>query len=277
MAGKADRIAADLRERVRSGDLRPGDKLPSIDDLAREYGYNRLTAREALNQLKAEGLVEYRGGRGYGDSGGGTYVRERPTERMIRSRSIERDNLGYYSGPDVQHWRAVPFPNGEQKRVAIEPVHADIAQILGVQAGEQLTVRKRIVGDPNRPEYRQLADSWISPWIIEELPILTGNTGLGGMYDRIEEWAEKPLSWTEEVTAAAPSPEEAEVLMLPPGVPLLRVLRVAALGRGKRGRVVEVQDIRMSSELFAVRYPIERRGAARWPVQPASSDYYASP
>jgi GntR family transcriptional regulator len=277
MANKTDEIAEDLRERVRRGDLQPGTKLPSIDDLAREYDCNRNTATRALNQLKSEGLLEYRAGRGSGDGGGGTYVRERPTQRVIRSRSIERDHLGYYSGPEVQHWRAVPFPDGEKKRVITAPVPADVAEILGVQAGEQLTVRKRIVGDPDRPEYRQLADSWISPWIVEELPILTGDTGLGGMYDRIEEWAEKPLNWTEEVTAAAPSPEEAEVLTLPPGVPLLRVLRVAALGRGKRARVVEVQDIRMSSELFAVRYPIERRGAARWPVEPASSDYYTSP
>lgn len=277
MAGKADRIAADLRERVRSGDLRPGDKLKTIDKLAEEYGCNRLTAREALNQLKAEGLVESRGGRGYKESGGGTYVRERPAQRMIRSRSVERDNLGYYFGPDVQHWRAVPFPDGEKKRVVAVPVPADIAQLLGVDVGEALTVRKRIVGDPDRPEHRQLADSWLAPWIVEQLPILTGNTGLGGMYDRIEEWAEKPLSWNEEVTAASPSPGEADDLMLPPGVPMLRVLRVAALGRGRRARVVEVQDVRMSSDLFAVRYPIERRGAARWPVQPASSDYYASP
>lgn len=277
MAGKAERIAADLRERVRSGQLRPGDKLNGIDKLAEEYGCNRLTAREALNQLKAEGLLERRGGRSYKNSGGGTYVRERPTQRMIRSRSVERDHLGYFSGAEVQHWRAVSFPDGEKKQVVTEPVPADIARLLDVQAGEQLTVRKRIAGDPHRPEYRQLVDSWLAAWIVEELPILLGDTGLGGTHDRIEEWAGKPLNWTEEVMAAAPSPEEAEILLLPLGVPMLRILRVAALGRGKQARLVEVQDIRLSGELFAVRYPIERRGAARWPVQPASSDYYASP
>jgi GntR family transcriptional regulator len=267
MAKTADEIAASLREKIIRGELEPGSKLPSMTDLVNEHSVNRQTARQALNQLKAEGLVESPGGRA------GTIVRRRPTTRMVRSRSIERDHLGYYSGNGVQHWRTLPDLG---LAISTRPVPADIAALLDVEAGTPVLVRDRANGDPERPEYRQLTRSWYAPWIVEELPILTGETGLGGSYDRIEEWAQQPLQWSEEVTAATPSPAEVEALLLPPGVPLLRILRVASLGRGKRARVVEVQDIRMSGELFSVRYPIQRQGAAKWPVQPATGDFYAS-
>ena len=273
MANKVDEIAADLRERIRRGDLRPGSKLPSIDDLAEEYSCNRNTGTRALNRLKAEGLLEYRAGRGSEGGGGGTYVRQRATQRMVRPRGIERDNLGYYSGKDVQNWRTIP---GLGLAIATKPVPADIAELLGVSAGAPILLRERANGDPEREQYRQLTASWYHPSIIEDVPALTGDTGLGGGYDRIEEWAGEPLQWEEEVTAATPSPTEVAALLLPPGVPLLRILRTAALGRGKKARTVEVQDIRMSAELFSVRYRLQRRGAARWPVSPATGDYYAA-
>jgi hypothetical protein len=57
-------IADALRERVRSGDLRSGDPLPSERGLASEFGVNRLTLRKALDVLTAEGLITRQHGRG---------------------------------------------------------------------------------------------------------------------------------------------------------------------------------------------------------------------
>ena len=265
MAQTAEQIAASLRAQIQRGELQPGERLPSMEQLARDYSVNRQTARQALNQLKAEGLAESPGGRA------GTVVRRRPTRRLTRSRSIERDHLGYYSGSTVQHWRTIQGlgPSRDTK-----PAPADIAELLGIEPGTPTQVRDRANGDPEQSAYRQLTTSWFHPSIVEDVPALTGDTGLGGSYDRIEEWAQQPLNWEEEVTAATPSPTEAAALLLPPGVPMLRILRIASLGRGRKQRVVEVQDIRMSGELFGVRYPLQRRGNARWPVEPASGDYY---
>ena len=58
------RIAADLRQRIERGDLRPGDALPSINRIAQEWGCAKTTAAKALNVLKAEGLA--RGVHGWG-------------------------------------------------------------------------------------------------------------------------------------------------------------------------------------------------------------------
>lgn len=276
MAGKAEDAAARIRAQIRSGELAPGTKLPTTSDLAAQYGFDVNTARRVMATLRAEGLVEYRPGRGGKDGGGGTYVRERPTDRVIRSRTVERDHLGYYVGRMVQHWRMVA---GTRTGVSNgEPAPAEIAAFLGVPGGMPLVVRRRLIGDPAVPAHRQLTDSWLHPDIVEALPVLaTGDTGLGGMYDRIEELTGKPLSWEETVTAAIPSPEEAEALLLPAGVPVLRVFRTstARMPDGQR-LVVEVNDLRMSGEVFAVRYPLKRAGEARWPVRPASADFYSA-
>jgi DNA-binding GntR family transcriptional regulator len=58
------RIAADLRQRIESGEFRPGDALPSITRLSQEYGCAKTTAAKALNVLKAEGLAVGRQGWG---------------------------------------------------------------------------------------------------------------------------------------------------------------------------------------------------------------------
>ncbi|MFC3238238.1 GntR family transcriptional regulator, partial [Streptomyces nitrosporeus] len=268
-----EEIARDLREQIVSGEFPPGSALPLMRDMGASYEVSDITMRKALAVLVREGLVESR-------RRSGMFVRSHPdrVRLTVRQRAVERDELGYYSGAEVKHWRALPHPDGVRTRVASVPVPADVADLLGVAPGEELTVRRRIVGDPEREEHRQLADSWVSAWITAELPILaTDDTGLGGMYDRIEEWAKRPLEWREEVSARMPSPEEADALLMPrAGVPLLRAVRITVLpAKGRQPeRVVEVQDIRMSSELFAVGYPLPRGRSAKWPVPAASSDYY---
>ncbi|WP_399553940.1 GntR family transcriptional regulator (plasmid) [Streptomyces anulatus] len=275
MASRYEEIASDLRERIVSGEYAPGAQLPMMRDLATTHGVSDITIRKAYAVLTREGLVESR-------RRSGVYVKDHPdrVRLTVRRRQIERDELGYYSGPEVQHWRALPWPEGDKTRVTQSAVPADVAEILGVAPDTELTVRKRMVGDPHIEEHRQLADSWISQWVTEEIPSLQGDTGLGGMYDRVEEWASRALTWREEVSARMPSPEEAKALLMPAaGVPLLRAVRVTSLpGRGRQAdRVIEVQDIRMSSALFAVGYPLPRGASAKWPVTPATSDYYSAP
>jgi DNA-binding GntR family transcriptional regulator len=51
------RIAADLRARIESGDLAPGDMLPSLARITQEYGVAKGTAVKALAVLRTEGLT----------------------------------------------------------------------------------------------------------------------------------------------------------------------------------------------------------------------------
>lgn len=57
-------IAAQLRTRIEKGELRPGDRLPSVRQIARRWGVAVATATKVTAVLRAEGLVESRVGSG---------------------------------------------------------------------------------------------------------------------------------------------------------------------------------------------------------------------
>lgn len=61
------RIAQDIRDKISSGEYRPGAKLPSLREMAAHYGVSAEPVRSALLILQAEGVVE-------GHQGKGVYV-----------------------------------------------------------------------------------------------------------------------------------------------------------------------------------------------------------
>lgn len=50
-------IADVLRDRIRAGDLKAGDRLPTQAELAEEFGVERGTVRQALRALQDDGLL----------------------------------------------------------------------------------------------------------------------------------------------------------------------------------------------------------------------------
>ncbi len=60
----AEGIAISLREQLASGSLKPGDRLPTENELARAHGVSRAVVREAIAALRADGLVTARQGSG---------------------------------------------------------------------------------------------------------------------------------------------------------------------------------------------------------------------
>jgi DNA-binding GntR family transcriptional regulator len=50
-------ISAALRERIEAGEWLPGEQIPSVRQLAEEYGVAIGTARRALTLLRDEGLI----------------------------------------------------------------------------------------------------------------------------------------------------------------------------------------------------------------------------
>ena len=51
------RLADVLPERIASGELAPGDRLPSEESLRQEHGLSRTTVRRAILTLRNEGLI----------------------------------------------------------------------------------------------------------------------------------------------------------------------------------------------------------------------------
>lgn len=57
-------IAEQLRRLVAAGQLRPGDGLPSVREVAATHAINPMTVSRAYSQLEAEGVLERLRGKG---------------------------------------------------------------------------------------------------------------------------------------------------------------------------------------------------------------------
>ncbi len=89
------RIADELADRIRAGELRPGDRLPSTRQIARDWQVAMATATKVLSALQQEGLAVARPGAGTvvavrGARPGRRPVRPRPGEQELTREAVVR-------------------------------------------------------------------------------------------------------------------------------------------------------------------------------------------
>jgi GntR family transcriptional regulator len=61
------KIVADIKAKIASGELKPGDRLPTVEQLKAQYGASSTAIRNAMLVLRSEGLIT-------GHQGKGVYV-----------------------------------------------------------------------------------------------------------------------------------------------------------------------------------------------------------
>ena len=77
-----EQIGLRLKAAVATGELRAGDALPSVRQLASKLRINPATVVQAYRSLEEEGFLELR-------QGAGTFVRSIPAEVRTRERSTQ--------------------------------------------------------------------------------------------------------------------------------------------------------------------------------------------
>jgi DNA-binding FadR family transcriptional regulator len=133
-------IANLIEQRIVGRSLRAGDPLPSEMDLARQFGVNRSTIREALRELEIQGLL----GRGRGEK---RLRVTRPEPRRVSS-GVSRA-LALHDVTFLELWEAM---------MAIEPAAAQYAATRRSAAQLQGIARAAarfdcaIVGSPQAPD-----------------------------------------------------------------------------------------------------------------------------
>ncbi len=89
-------LAELLRHRIARGEWKEGDRLPSHEDLTREFAVARVTVRQAITLLEDDGLVLSRQGRG-------TFVTARPgIERRLEVQTTLRNLVTMLRGDEPQ-------------------------------------------------------------------------------------------------------------------------------------------------------------------------------
>jgi GntR family transcriptional regulator, transcriptional repressor for pyruvate dehydrogenase complex len=94
-------IVEQIRVAMREGRLQPGDQLPAERDLCEQFGVSRVTVREALRVLEANGLVEIRVG-----AKGGTFVRA-PSKERVGEGIVDYLTMSSVTSGDVTELRMV--------------------------------------------------------------------------------------------------------------------------------------------------------------------------
>jgi GntR family transcriptional regulator len=238
-------IADHLRAAIARERLREGDQLPSETQLMAHYGVARMTARNALRILQDEGLITAEHGRG-------VYVRARPPVRRLASdRFAQRHRKEGKAAFLAEADQAEAAPAVDMIKVTTAVPPAEVASRLQLGAKAKTVIRSRRYLLDGRPV--ETAVSYIPADLAEDTPIKDTNPGPGGIYARLEETGHVLDHFTEEVSARMPSPDEARVLALPPGVPVFRLVRTAF---DRDGRAVEVCDTVMASDAYLLAYDL---------------------
>jgi GntR family transcriptional regulator len=211
-------IADQLREAIQRGDLEPGGRVPSEAELIDHYGVARMTVRQAVAELKAEGLV-------IAEHGRGVFVRSRPTVRRLASDRFARRHREAGKAAFLAESESLGAPGVDQLEVGQISASKRVAGLLRLRAQSKVVRRDRRYLIDDIPV--ELATTYVPLSIARGTPITSQDTGPGGVYARIEEAGHRLASFTEEVGARMPTPEERRRLSLPEGTPVITVTRVA--------------------------------------------------
>lgn len=249
MAKVYERIADEIRESIRAGQLEPGDRLPAETVLAERYGRSVLTIREALRLLRDEGLIEKQHGRG-------TFIRE-PRTSVLRTNLRHQWEKDRVRQPEKQRAQTGATEHDTGLQVNDLVFHAEyreikankeLAEAFGVPEGEPLverTYRTRYAAE--RAPFALVTSYLVRTTVAQNPDLLDESTEpwpggtqsqlhtLGIELDRIEE----------RVTARPPTPEEADELELPPGTAVVLLRKTSY---DINDRVVELSDVTLPGD-----------------------------
>jgi GntR family transcriptional regulator len=228
------RIADDLRRKILSGELSPGDVVPSEGELAELWHSSRGPIRNALAALRTEGLIETRRGR--------------PARVAIRKAQQPAE----VSIPFTRWARDIGTePGARTQEVSLRRADEDKARALGVTEGDTIVEVVRL----------RLLDG--RPTMLERLTFIekVGRLLLDVDLDTVsitEYLDERGFGSTDVdhfIDAVAADDLDSRLLDVDPGSPILRLHRVS---RGADGQIFEASDDRYRSDI--IRFTVAASG-----------------
>jgi GntR family transcriptional regulator len=235
-------IADQLRNAITRGEFTRGAKLPSERVLMDRYQTSRVTVRQAIAVLGAEGLIDVEHGRG-------VFVRSRPPLRRLGRERLGRREREAGKGAFLSDAMAAGREASAEVEVARGVAPPEVAERLHLSQGDQVLIRRRRMLADGQPV--QLATSYLPLQLVEGTQIEQADTGTGGTYARLEELGHRLGRFQEDLSARMPLPDEARALRLGAGVPVIRVVRTAF---DEQGAPVEVNELVLAADRYELTY-----------------------
>jgi GntR family transcriptional regulator len=202
-----------IRERIRSGEWAPGMLIPSERELCERYGISRMTARQAITELVNDGLL-------YREQGKGTYVGQPKIPQQLMSLTGFTEDM-----------------RAREQRPGARVLEA------GMWDADEVTA-ERLRIKPGQPVFRlrrlRLADA--DPLAIETTfvcfigceRLLDYDLEHDSLYRILADVFDMPpVAAEQEIEASLVGPDEARLLEIAAGSPVLRTRRVTATRRGQ--------------------------------------------
>lgn len=239
------RIAADLRDEILTGELPRDKKLPSTGALVERFEASNASIQKAVGLLKAENLVTSR-------AGASITVSARPRQTMVPAAysapAAPGEAYRWISEAEGQGYRAT----SELLSVGTVPAPQEVATAFDIRQGAPVARRRQILHLDDQPA--ELVNSYYSLAIAEGTPLLEPRKIRGGTPALLAKMGHQPApdGTIDRIAACIPTQEQFVALQLPGElVPVLRTFRVV---RSTEGVVIEVTVMVKAGHLYELQY-----------------------
>ncbi|MGW5495251.1 GntR family transcriptional regulator [Streptomyces olivaceoviridis] len=237
-----ERIAADLRDDIMSGDLAPGTALPSTAQLKERFDASNATIQKALQLLKDERLV-------IGRAGASVTVREHRQRTMRPASYMTPAEAG-----QPYRWLTEAGKLGSEARSTLLDVSevrppADVSAALGIADDETAFLRHQVLAIDGEPV--ELVKSYYPAAIARGTALTEKRKIRGGTPALLAGLGLPPRLSVDRVSARVPTQEQYQALQLPSDLPVLRTLRVVY---SDDDRPIEATVMVKAGHLYEVQY-----------------------
>ncbi|MFI1148683.1 GntR family transcriptional regulator [Streptomyces sp. NPDC020817] len=190
------RIAEQIIERIRAGQLSAGDRVPSVAEIMRDENVSRATAARVPGVLRAEGWAD-------AIPGVGTIVRQpkQMTAGADRLQLLRSGGSGLRDNEQV-----------EILKCEMQPATQEVADALGLEVGDQVAIRQRRYIDDKGVSV--VSATWISAAVAEAAPEFLEAEPLPKMtFGLIEDRTGRRASRRRDTVSQKPAPDDIAPLL----------------------------------------------------------------
>ncbi|NOZ48884.1 MAG: GntR family transcriptional regulator [Chloroflexi bacterium] len=193
-----------IKSLIQQGKLQVGERIPSENDLAKQFDISPMTVRQALNGLVQEGYIYRRRGRG-------TFVAQRPVKHPL-------DRLVSFTEEVLAHGFE---PSGKILFFGHVPAEPTVAQALNLADGTQVLRIKRLRFASQSPV--SLHDAYLR----DNLPITREELkATGSLYQLLAQKNIHITGGVDEIRSISADDEMSEHLHVKSGAPMLQLRRI---------------------------------------------------